>query len=235
MAETGTATAKGTSAAPSITHGLTINAGDVIVAVVHLDSGSAALSDNNGSTPFTESFEEASLDGSVYAIYVRVAGASEPSSYAWSSTVSANWSIVMRVRDDVDNTTPWDVAPSASTRGRATSGTTATAPTMTTTVDGAIGLLMAVEATSVTSHVFSAPTNGYGTLVQTVATSPYLPNASATRVWATAGATGTSAMTLAVSGDWVIHQVALRPEAAVVPRVNPPTVIQQAIQRASYW
>ena len=208
IAETGNATNAGNNDNPTITHGLTINEDDVIIVVINRNSTGDSIDDDNGSFPFTDAFQEdspASGSSSRYAIFTRVAGASEPATYDWDLPAKwTDWSVTLRVFSGVHSAV-WDVSPSASTRGASTSdGTTATAPSMTTSYDGAMGILAVCTDTS--SLTYSS--SGYSNKVE-VATSRV--QANWTRIWGTAGATGTATATLSASEDWVIHQIALRP------------------------
>jgi hypothetical protein len=207
ISETGSATNVGGGTTASVTHGQTIAANDVIVAIIHSnDAGNDVTTDNNGAYAFTEEFEETnSSETSSYAIYYRVAGASEPATYSWNINNDTEWSIQIRIFSGVDTASVWDVAPSASTRSSAGSGTTATAPTMTTSNDGAMGIL-AIFSDS--TETFSNPTNGYGTEVEPASS---IAQASYIRTWASAGATGTSSADLSASNDWLAHQFALKP------------------------
>ena len=205
ISETGSATNTGPGSPASITHGLTINAGDVIVAMIQGNDFPIDFTDNNGANAFTEQFEEQNGGGSSsYAIYYRVAGASEPASYSWNLSSSVAWSGQIRVFSGVDTASVWDVAPSVSTRASAGSGTTATAPTMTTSTDGAMGI---IAFFSDSLETFSNPTNGYGTEVEPGGRA----QASYIRTWASAGATGASSADLSLSNDWLAHQFALKP------------------------
>ena len=208
ISETGSATSIGNSSAASITHGLTINADDVIVAMIAGNLAGLNFSDDNGATPFTEQFEETNGGtSSSYAIYYRVAGASEPATYSWTLGSSTAWSLQIRVFSGVDTSSVWDVAPSASTRSFDDTGTAnpAIAPTMTTSANGAMGIIAFFSDSTAT---FSSPTNGYGTEVEPASSRA---QASYIRIWASAGATGTSSATMSASNDWTAHQFALKP------------------------
>ena len=208
ISETGSATSIGNSSAASITHGLTINADDVIVAMIAGNLAGLNFSDDNGATPFTEQFEETNGGtSSSYAIYYRVAGASEPATYSWTLGSSTAWSLQISVFSGVDTSSVWDVAPSASTRSFDDTGTAnpAVAPTMTTSADGAMGIIAFFSDSTAT---FSSPTNGYGTEVGPASSRA---QASYIRIWASAGATGTSSATMSASNDWTAHQFALKP------------------------
>jgi len=223
IVNTGNATNYGSSGtAASITHGLTINSGDVVVALIAANATGTTIMDNNGANAFTQAIQEntpASGGTMRYAIYYRVAGASEPLSYAWTLGSSQSWTIVIRVFSGVDTTSVWDVAPSVSTRtGSSSNGTTATAPSMTTGTAGAVGI--AAFFTDGNGTTYSGPTNGYGTLIQQGGGRSV---ASAIRTWATAGSTGTTSATLSPSDDWAAHQFALRPATVSCAPTSTPT------------
>jgi hypothetical protein len=164
ISETGSATDVGGGTTASITHGQTIAANDVIVAMIHSNDAGNDVTDNNGAYAFAEEFEETNPgQTSSYAIYYRVAGASEPATYSWNINNDTEWSVQIRIFSGVDTASVWDVSPSVSTRSSAGSGTTATAPTMTTSNDGAMGI---IAIFSDSTETFSNPTNGYGTEVE---------------------------------------------------------------------
>ena len=159
ISEVGCATADGSSTAPGITHGMTINEGDFIVALVHLNLSTNVLSDNNGNYAFTKDINEQGADTSIIGIYHRVAGASEPSSYAWSAKTSGAWSIQLRVFR-AEGTIEYDVAPATGNKGTGSTGTTATAPSISTGADDAV--VIAAFFTDSITVTYSAPTNGFG-------------------------------------------------------------------------
>ena len=212
IAETGSNKSTGTSQTPNITHGLTINSGDKVVITGNANASGNVWSDNNGSTPLTVDFGETGSGTNTYAIMSRIAGASEPANYTFNLSGSSQaWSIIIRVFSGGHASTMWNVAPAAGTRASGT-GTTATSPNMTTTVAGAMGILFCSNDTATTT--LSAPTNGYGTLVEHHTSRT---QGSAIQVWPTATTVGTAAMTLSASQDWMIHQIALEPAAAGGP------------------
>lgn len=75
--------ASGTSV--TVTHGLTINADDVIVAICHGNNATPSWT----ASGFTNAFEETnpSIDTSAYAIFYKVAGGSEPTTYTFNLQV----------------------------------------------------------------------------------------------------------------------------------------------------
>lgn len=190
----------------TITHGLTINSGDLVLAVIHANDD-PTITENNGATPFTTSFEEEHPNAtSRYSIKVRRAGASEPATYAWTLSTSQQWSVQIRVFSGV-HADIWDVSPSAETRMTSASGTTATAPTMTIITAGAMGIV--IVGTDISpAFTYSDPTNGYDSEVEPAAAHA---QASYIRLWNFTGATGTTDVTLSATDDWWIFQIALKP------------------------
>ena len=100
----------------NITHGLTINAGDVVVAIISVNNNGNTIIDDNGADAFVEQIQEDHPTGTArYAIYSRVAGASEPARYDFSCNDNANRTIVLRVFSGV-HADVWDVAPAVAGR-----------------------------------------------------------------------------------------------------------------------
>jgi len=81
----------------------------------------------------------------------RVAGATEPASYAWTLVPARTWSVTLRVFRGVAASV-WEVAPAAATRSQQAAVTTVTAPSMTIATPGALGLLLAITDSNTTSH-----------------------------------------------------------------------------------
>ena len=201
------------NAAVSITHGLTLQIGDVVIASVSANGAGTTITDNNGGTPFTESWYKSHPDASsAWSIQVRICGANEPSAYAWTLGTAQDWSVVLRQYRGVYVATGpagvWDVTPSDSTYDHAISGTTATAPSIRILTPGAEGFLIGHNDGG---DEFNTPTNSYDTLVQQN-NRPAI--GWSRRNFLNAGATGTSAYTHPASDDWMIQQCALKPAGA---------------------
>lgn len=93
---TGGARAGGTSTSASVTHGQTINSGDLVVAYVNSNS-TDAISADAGGVSFTEEVDETPAgDTARHAFYWKIAGASEPSSYSFT-VGSAQWQVIVKV------------------------------------------------------------------------------------------------------------------------------------------
>lgn len=205
IVQTGTARNWQTGGAPNTTHGLTINAGDVVVVQIHGKSASASsVADNNGANAFTKTSELTFSGASNYQLttFTRVAGASEPSSYSFTpSPAFDRWVLLLRVFSGVDTSTPWDVAPA----GVLGSGTTATYSGITTTNANSLAIFSAGANTSALVS-FSGITNGFGAELERGA-----PQAltSYTKSIASAGAVGSTSVTFDGSYDWFAAMGAL--------------------------
>lgn len=127
----------------SCTHGLTIAAGDVIIIAINYNGGAYTVDDNNGSTPCTSILANRSYNGgsASYHLWYRVAGASEPSAYAFTGSNSERWSIIVAQYRGV-NATIWDVQPTSSTE-KLTEHTTIPTNALTTLTNGAMVLAFA--------------------------------------------------------------------------------------------
>ncbi|MCA9400681.1 MAG: hypothetical protein KC713_03580 [Candidatus Omnitrophica bacterium] len=210
ISATCSATNNGAGSTTSLTHGCTINADDVIIVLVHVNNDGLNIVDNSGT--FTEVInEDNGAESSTYAIYSKVSAGSEPATYTWDNDESRDWTVILRVFSGVDTANIWDVTPSAATRDFDDPGTTATAPTMSISTSGAMGILWVI---SDSSETWSNPTNGYGSAVEEESQST---QASYIRLWATTGGTGASSADLGGSNDWLAHQFALKPAAASGP------------------
>jgi hypothetical protein len=142
------------------------------------------------------------------ALYVHLAGASEPASYTWTLSVAASAAGGIVAYAGVDPASPVDVHGGQVN----TSSTQATAPTVTTT--GANRLLVALYAIP-NLTTFSPPagmTERYD--AQTPAANQYKVTVAAhDQLLAAAGPTGTRVATAANAAVTVGHTVALRPDA----------------------
>jgi len=121
-------------------------AGDLVVISVQ-GNGQTTIVDNNGSTPFTadlSDYKPNTVDGHTVSIFSRRIVGGDPSTYNFTLGASNRWSIVAIAFSDPDPTTIYDVAPSSANAigkydgGVPSYGTTADAPSITTTTDLAI-------------------------------------------------------------------------------------------------
>lgn len=175
------ATASGTSTGPNVTHGLTITTGQVVIGLVHKNFTTGTITDNNGATPFSEGFEIAYASAR-YAVYGRVAGASEPSNYAWTISTSQRWAVVLMVFNGVDSAI-WDVQPSTATDA-ASAANPLTLPAITVTA-GAMGI--AAAHTDFTSDACTSCSDGYANEISVANQAISVWR----QVWASAGDTTT--------------------------------------------
>ena len=93
-------------------------------------------------------------------------------------------------------------------------GTTATAPSMTTGTDGALGILFAFSDTASRTSAIQPMATATSWKGRPRAQASYI------RAWPLAGATGPASVTLS-SDDWMVYQLALRP---IVLDTTPPVV-----------
>jgi len=202
---------------PSITHELTVQTADVLIALLSNSSISVNGDYTSDSNLFslTYNWNQGSTtigQGFVFARIVTDAG-SEPAAYAWTCGVAYAYSLHVfqfrGVHSDI-----WDVTPAAGTTTVGTTGGAGaiTAPSIDIVTSGAMGLLMATVVSS--SAALSSPTNSYGDLI--VYTSGRCQG-MARRASLSTGATGTSAMTMNAADDYAICQAALKAAADPPP------------------
>ncbi len=97
---TGGATNSGNSSSPGTgVHGITINNGDLVVVYINSNSTTALSHSGGEGTAFTKAVDEQpSGETARQALYWKVAGGSEPTSYTFSGG-SAAWRIIIKVFD----------------------------------------------------------------------------------------------------------------------------------------
>lgn len=216
------------SATLTVTHGQTINENDIIVVACHANSTSANWA-GDATYTFTRQYQETNptADTSVYAIFYRVAGASEPVSYTFDTQTTADRvQLSLGVFSGGNTSTIWDITPSDSTRyysgdGTHSAGITANSPSMTTTEADTFGIVISLRDSSAS---YTGVGNSYTNEV--VAGTPQQSIYMWSRAWASAGATGDTTSTLSSSDEWVSHQFAVAPAASgvtiAVPLMNTP-------------
>jgi hypothetical protein len=157
----GNSAASGT--AVSVTHGLTISSGDLVLAIVHANGVSTGVTDNNGGYAFTEEVESGGTSFT-RAVYWRIAGSSEPASYAWTLATSQRWAAIVFVFSPQSGTSiaadPFDVAPLTVTDSGGVDIGTATAPGISAGVSSAMIIAVGyVDSSNVTFSSF--PGDGF--------------------------------------------------------------------------
>lgn len=208
-----TVSADAGSGNPSITHGLTILSGDKLVAIVNANGASNTVTDNNGSTAFTNDDWGENLDSARTYIFSRVAGSSEPSSYNWTLGSSNRWSVIIQQTRGVDDAI-WDVAPSAANRAIANDGdATAEAPAITIATSGAMGMVLMGDDLFPTTTTFSSVNNSY---TNAVSEAGQQLSVIATKEGLSTGSTGVTTITCSANISYVIWQVALKPATATL-------------------
>lgn len=129
-----------------VTHGLTINEDDLVLALVCSDGASSA----SVPTGFTEIRNQTILSENLISSY-KVAGASEPSTYTFNFSPGERAWCCIAVYRNVDTTSPVDSSNQNSTT---TDGTSATFTSLTPTTDGCA--VIALIGTEEGSKTFSA-------------------------------------------------------------------------------
>lgn len=96
---TGGSTAGGTGVSAAITHGLTINAGDLVFAYLNLNGDDQVPTpDSDSGAGWTQVLLAAAGGPSgAQAIFTRVANGSEPSAYSWALDFSDRWRVTVKV------------------------------------------------------------------------------------------------------------------------------------------
>lgn len=196
----------------SITHGLTIAAGDVIIATVNANGAGNTVTDNNGSTPFTADHFTENPDSARYYVFSRVCGGSEPASYAFTLGSSARWSIVLRQYRGVDSSV-WDVAPGAGTVNTSLGDTAVTVPDITILTDGACGLALAGDDYAPTTTTYTSNNAAYG---NEQAESGQQFQVTMDKLGLSTGATGTFTITCSAFVSYACYHVALKPGTAAI-------------------
>lgn len=144
------------------------------------------------------------------AVYYKVAGASEPATYNWTVSPSSKWSIGISAYRGVDTTAPINADAAQANP----SSTSAVAPSVTTTVAGAmlVGIFVS-KAGSTAGHSADPPagmTERYDVNTQDGGGNE-AGLESATAIFAGPGATGTRTATLLSASLNVGHLIALKP------------------------
>ena len=94
---TGGATNGGTGTSASVTHGLTINSGDLVVAYINCNN-TGAISNDAGGAAWTNPINEVpSGETARHAFFWKVAGGSEPATYTWTLPASTQHRIIVKV------------------------------------------------------------------------------------------------------------------------------------------
>lgn len=203
----------------NFTHGLTIASGDVVIAFINVNGTGNTATDNNGSTPFTETThgDQPPAGSAVMYIFERVCGASEPSAYAFTLGSSDRSSIVLRQYRGVDSTV-WDVAPSGSNISTDdTGGTTSTCSAITILTSGACGIVAMGDDFNPTTTTFSSVNNSYGN-VQSESGQQYIVTADKLNL--STGSTGTTVITSSSTVRTVQWQMALKPATDADPNID---------------
>lgn len=90
----------GNNNSPSVTHGLSINSGDLVVAFVHSNDDNSNITAVQGTGgAWTAERDDVGVvdETNTYAIFSKEANSSEPATFTFGTTNSANWSVLVYV------------------------------------------------------------------------------------------------------------------------------------------
>jgi hypothetical protein len=216
ISEIGSNTNTGNSNAPTITHGLTISADDLLVIILGHNSSTGF---GVGSSGFTLDHEFVSNSAVHGGVFTKIAGGSEPSSYTLSSGTN-DWTLLIRqfrgVKVNGTHAEIFDVDPTVATASSAGTSTPLSVGTITTAYDNALAIFWGfVDSSTIT---FAAPDNSYGTVVKVDNDSVHRSTISAIRQIASASTSvGTTTCSIGSGKYWGCGQFALRAAAAGAP------------------
>lgn len=89
--------ARGTNTSASITHGLTISEGDLVVAYINRN-GSIPINNDAGGTAWTEAGQATPTGETArHALFWKIAGAAEPATYSWSLNGNDLYQVILKV------------------------------------------------------------------------------------------------------------------------------------------
>jgi hypothetical protein len=178
-------------------------AGDVMLAAVDAEgSGSFTVPSGWSSTGL---FDGTSFIGHS-GVYFHVAGASEPASYTW--TLGTTRKAIGRITSyvGVDNASPIQT----SANGGASTGTSATAPSITTSVANEMVVAGSGDDDTVQSTITAPGGTTKRSEVYTSGTGTFVGGEGVDFNQATAGATGSKTFTLSSSAAWGTITIGLR-------------------------
>lgn len=120
--QTGNDGASGSTA--SLTHGLNITSGDIVIALIHSNNNGATITDTStGGGAWTIAVQDRGESGKTmkYSLYWKIANGSEPADYSWDVGGNTRWSIGLMVFD-TENTPTVDASPTFFLESSATNG-----------------------------------------------------------------------------------------------------------------
>lgn len=218
ISKVGNAEAYGSGTAVSVTHGLTIQEDDVVVAIVNCHGSANTITDNNGAYAFAKDDQQTSGGNHQAAIFHRVAGASEPASYAFTLGTSNPWDVQVRVLRGVDGAAVWDVAPATSFT--TDYGTTPYVLSQTMAKGGGHAIFFVAVPSYTTSA--SGTDNGFA---DELVNSGGECTLTASRAFASAGGTGDTSCSISSNKFWCAWLGVLLQGAAIIAPTGIPSTM----------
>ena len=158
---TGNARNDGDSAAASVTHGLTINSGDLVVAYVNTNGTGTTTADSDSGAGWTEELNEIpSGETARQVIYSRIANGSEPSAYAWTLGSSTLWHVIIKVFTSATDAIE-DSAAASHIQGSNSNDVLAGAADGAVISDDALSVIFGGKDTSSTTEAYTVADNSY--------------------------------------------------------------------------
>jgi hypothetical protein len=189
--------------------------GDVMVASIAVRPETATITPPSGWT-LVRRLDNASSVANSLAVYYKVAGASEPSSYSWSLSTSTGSAGGIAAFSGVDTSNPIDIENGQNTP----SGLSHATPSISTTVADAMLVASFGFSSSATWTPPTGMTEAYDAASATVPNGAGEAVTAAYATQASAGATGTKTATASNDADvGNAHLLALRPASAPPPAV----------------
>lgn len=210
--------------------------GDLVIVLVYCNSLNA-ISDNNGSTPFTEDltdFQETN-NGSVSSIFSRRTQSGDPTTYNFTVPNERGTAIAICFSDP-DPTTIYDVAPTSTNSSAFSFTGSPTSDSITTATNGAFHIVACGMDGAGAADITAVPTDY--TQLQNHDGSTGMSFATAYRVIAAAGATGSKSWTVSGSNGAITHSFAVYPKSSSTPKgrllVGASSGDMSALARTSY-
>ena len=207
------------SAAPAVTHGLTLVNDDVLIALVHTNNSTEDITDNNGAAAWTSVFGEDGLSGThSYRIFRRVVDGTEGSAFTFAAT-SNHWGLIVMQWRGVDTASIFDVTPSATTSNNGGSDSTPIGNDITVAAN-TVGIFVAMCDNR--GNTFSAISDSY--IERSVANvNPGNDTAGYSKAYVSGQATTTIQVTYSATAFWDSQHFSIN-EAGAPPAVVRPKV-----------
>lgn len=202
-----TADSQGNAGTATATKPTGVTSGDLLLAVqtTDLDGTLGAMTAPSGWTEVGSQFQTG-VGG--MKVWQKVAGGSEPASYAFPDSTSSNGSVVVAAFYGQHTSTPLAVSPTFAVNGSST--TSHPAPSVTGVAGGML-VTAHLAGTNATSRTYTPPSGMTEIADTALASSGYIATEVNTLTLAAAGATGTKTATPSASTPYVTMSLVIAP------------------------